>query len=104
MFWCDREMTIFWEQRAMDNLDPRYNISLIAGDGGAMMGRKHSDESKRKIGAANAGKDTSKAVQASVKARTGRPLSDEHKAKISVIHQGRDMSKQTAASLKARGY
>jgi len=94
-------MTIFWEQEALDNLDPEYNIALVASN--PMQGRHHSEETKAKIGAANAGNDISKAVQASVKARKGKALSEEHKSKIAAALKGRDMSKQTEASLRARG-
>jgi len=89
LFICECYQVRYWEQKALNSLDHDYNISICADDGGGMKGRHHSEESKRRIGDANRGQDTSKAVEASVAARTGKPLSDEHRAKIKNALKGR---------------
>lgn len=89
LFICERDQVRYWEQIALDNLRNEYNIALYAEDGGGMEGRRHSEESKRLIGKANKGADTSKAVEASVAVRRGKSLSKEHKAKLSKALKGR---------------
>lgn len=62
--YCPVEYLLKLEQWFLDNLKPQYNICKTAGN---TLGRKHTEESKRKISIAG----------------KGRPVSEENKKKLS---------------------
>lgn len=66
---------ILYEQRFLDYLKPSYNMNPTAG---SPLGRKLSEETKRKIGLSNKGN----------KAGLGHPVSQETRLKISQAHKG----------------
>jgi group I intron endonuclease len=81
-----RELTLV-EQYYLDWMEPEYNICRTVGS--AMLGRHHTEETKRKISAAHIGK----------------PLSEEHRAKLSASHMGQmppNKGKHYSAELRAK--
>lgn len=79
LFYCDPEMCITLEQRAMDILGPEYNIEPIAG---SSLGVTRTKEYRAKKSAAMMGK----------KNALGHKCSDEAKAKISAANKGNKYS------------
>ena len=77
-----------------------------AGTVASATGRAKSDVERARLSAALKGRDTSKAVLASVKARTGKPLSAEHRNKISGKLKGRvrplEECRKASESLRGR--
>jgi group I intron endonuclease len=77
------------EQEYLDKLKPYFNICKIAGN---TLGRVHSDETKRKISRAKAGKKmpakTMEARRNLSIALTGRIFSEEHKNKLRIVNKG----------------
>ena len=68
---CRRQDLIFFEQRAIDALKPRYNMCPRAGNNA---GRKFSDAAKAKMRQAKLGKKYSEAHRAAISAATkGKP-------------------------------
>lgn len=84
---CSKTNLLFYEQRALDALNPDYNICLVAGNS---LGLKRSKEARARIGAAARGRPTS-ALQKRRTSEThkGKPKSAEHRAKISAALAGR---------------
>jgi group I intron endonuclease len=91
------------EQRWLDNENPEYNMTLIAGFN-SHLGRKRSDETKRKISEALTGikrsDETKKRISDSQKGvpkdgtnmnkdKINVPLSESHKNKISLANTGK---------------
>jgi len=92
------------EQFYIDILEPKYNIETIAGS--PMLGRSHSEETKRKMSDAQSGdkhwaygktgelcpnygkRRTEEQRQRISKSLTGRHLSEEHKQKVSNALKG----------------
>ena len=74
---------LFIEQIYLDNNVGGYNIRKNAK---SLLGMKHSEETKRKIGKAN----------------TGRKLSDEHKQKLSIAHLGKKMAEEVRLRMIGR--
>ena len=116
---CSRDDLLFFEQRAINILKPRYNIAQVAGN---TLGVKYTVESRAKIGNALRGKkhppksaetrlNLSKAlmghaISAETKAKIaasllGRVLSNEHRKKISVGGKGKTRSLETRARMSA---
>ena len=91
---CRREDLIFFEQRSIDILKPRYNACPTAG---SQLGRNHSDESKAKISASKKGQGTGirrdpeivEKTAAKLRGRKNGPHSQEHRAKQSVSLKGK---------------
>lgn len=85
--YCEIEKLLEREQYWIDkykafNDKLGYNLSQVAGS--PMAGLKHTEETKKKIGAASKGKKLSEAHILRIKeANTGRIFSDEHKKKMS---------------------
>ncbi len=89
------------------------NIAIGGKVGNGMLGRKHSEETKKKLSDFNKGKklseETKKKISESMKdikrseetkkkmseAKKGRKLSEEHKRKLSESHKGKKFSKET---------
>jgi group I intron endonuclease len=79
---CAKEDLIYFEQRAIDVLKPRYNVSPTAG---SPLGVRHSPEVRAKISAHF----------------KGRPKSPEHKAKISKSRIGFNYPPEFGAKISA---
>ncbi len=74
---CDRAHLLFYEQRAIDILQPRYNVCRTAG---SPKGRRHTPESLAKIRAAM----TTPAMRANLSAKTKANRTPEHIANIAL--------------------
>jgi group I intron endonuclease len=89
---CD---LLFYEQRAINSYMARcsiYNLNLVAG---SAIGRKHTDETKRKIGLGRTGKKHSEETIALYKkTRKGVRPSDEARKKMSEFQKTRIRSKE----------
>jgi group I intron endonuclease len=91
---CRREDLIFFEQRAIDVLKPKYNGCFTAG---SQLGRKHSEETKAKISANRKGKGLHPPEwrRAASERLKGHPrwgpavLSEETRKKISAAFKGK---------------
>jgi len=78
---CKEDMLIFYEQRAIDKLKPKYNMKIKAGNSA---GWKHTAETKAKMSAQRTGvKQSAERVANRVAKVTGRKHTEEAKAKIS---------------------
>lgn len=74
---CDVEHLIFYEQRAINAINPRYNLNKIAG---SMLGHKHSLKSRKKMSASRP-KDFSPMTGKSHTAESRRKISESKKGK-----------------------
>lgn len=54
LFECRVEDLLYFEQRVIDAMKPRYNVGPVAGR--SFLGLRHSDETRKKCGAANIGR------------------------------------------------
>ncbi len=122
---CNTDALLESEQRYIDTLCPKYNMSLTAG---SPLGFKHSPEARQNMSMAHIGKkygpqtpehraklsasqpehlewlgrkhtDESRAKMSI--AQAGRKLSPEHCAKISAIKSGKKLSAETRAKMSA---
>jgi group I intron endonuclease len=83
----DKWELVLIEQYYLDWMEPEYNICRTVGS--AMLGRHHTEDTKRRISAAHAGKT----------------LSAEHRAKLSASHMGQsppNKGKRYSEELRAR--
>lgn len=80
---CRPEDLIFFEQRAIDTLKPRYNMAPNAGSN---FGKKFSDAAKEKMRFA----------------KLGRKYSAEHRAAISAGNKGKSKAKPVSAETRAK--
>lgn len=85
---CDRDNTLFYEQKFLNKLQPEYNIALDAT--APMKGRRQSEEAKRKMSKALSGennpmfgKHRSEETKRKISAASGYSLSEETKQKMS---------------------
>jgi len=77
---CSRSDLLFFEQRAIDALKPRYNICPVAG---TTTGGRWTDERRERARARMTGtKHSPESIAKMVAARTGRPCSEAAKEKI----------------------
>jgi group I intron endonuclease len=116
---CDPQDLVFYEQKFIDEMSPKYNAALdvVA----PMQGRKHSEETKAKIGDAHRGmirpigtgakianilfgRKASDEARANISAglmgnqyTKGHKASEETKAKMREAHKGQDTSKAREA-------
>lgn len=105
---CDKAMLLFYEQRALDTLKPRYNLCATAG---SRLGQKNSAEHNEKVRRANSGKKPSAETLAKLKARKHTPEfiaarraqrhSPEAIAKISAAMKGVKKSPETLDRMRA---
>lgn len=109
---CDKNMLLFYEQRAIDILKPVYNICPTAGN---REGTKHTKETLDKL----KGHPVSQITREKIRAKramqifseetkeklrryaTGRVFSDERRMNISRALKGRMISESTRAKLRA---
>lgn len=107
---CSKSDTLYYEQRAIDSYTKRigreflYNLDLIAG---SAIGRKHSEETKRKIGLGRKGKKHSEETLAFYRSsRKGIRPSDEAREKMSIFQRSRvrssEIGRKISAALKGR--
>lgn len=77
---CSKTELLFYEQRAIDILRPRYNICQVAGttDGGRWTEERREKARSRMTGT----KHSSETIAKMVASRTGRPCSEGAKEKI----------------------
>jgi group I intron endonuclease len=61
VLYCDPHNTLYYEQKLLDALKPKYNCAVIAGH--PTMGRKHSEETKALIGSYHKNKVVDKATR-----------------------------------------
>jgi group I intron endonuclease len=97
LFYCDPSDVLMYEQRAIDILEPEYNIVRSAG---SPLGFRHTDEAKAKIAAASRAQseETREKRRASLRAAG---FTDERRAKISAGLKGRLISDETRANMSA---
>lgn len=124
---CDRALVIEYEQIAMDALEPRYNVAPVAGNtlgykhtpetkalfasrrkGSGNTGKRHSEETRKRISAAKTGakvpslvgrpvlEETRAKLRAKATGRKYGPMSAEHKAKIGATNKARHLAKAAA--------
>lgn len=106
LFYCDPEMCIVFEQRAMDTLDPEYNIAPVAG---SCLGVTHTAESRKNMSLAHMGYVVSEATKAKMSAAhkgkptwiKGKKASPKTKAKISAALMGHEVSAEARANMSA---
>jgi group I intron endonuclease len=86
---CRREDLIFFEQRAIDALKPRYNMRALAGSN---LGAKFSDEAKAKMRAAKLGKKQNpvhvEARAALLRGVKRGPITETHRENLRRAHLG----------------
>lgn len=93
ILFCDKKSLIFFEQLVIDVLIERlgrkniYNISLTAG---SSLGRRHSEKTRRKIGAKSKGR------------WTGRHHTEETKKKISLGNLGKTKGRKHTAEAREK--
>lgn len=96
---CRKEDLLMFEQRAIDILDPQYNLCRIAG---SPQGVKRSKETLAKISAASKGRVHSDESRAKMsESWVGRIFTEEHRAKISKARMGHSVSAETRAKISA---
>lgn len=84
LIYCDRENVLFYEQRAIDVLCPKYNVCKIVG---SCLGVKRSEETRKRIAAASTGRvlgdESRQRISLKLKGRIGKPHSDQSKELLS---------------------
>lgn len=99
LLYCDPENCLIYEQLALDHLQPEYNICLIAGNS---LGRKLSQETKRKLSEAHRGKHLSEETRRKMsKSKRGKRLSDETKQRISNSKRNKPCIEETKRKISA---
>lgn len=101
---CSPEMVLFYEQRAIDFYDPKYNMLRVAG---SSVGWKHTDETRKLMSLRRTGakqtseriaarvakvkgkKRSAEAIEASASARRGLPMPEHVKEKLRVANTGK---------------
>lgn len=97
LFLCSRENLIFYEQRAIDVINPWFNENKRAG---SMLGHKHSEETRKKLRESHLGnKPTDEARKNHIQAMKKYASSDEVKKRLSLATKGR---KQSAEEIERR--
>lgn len=87
------------EQKYIDTLHPELNLCLIAG---SPLGRKHSEETRQRIGIASRGRKHSAETKAKMSAATSaRPLSKDSRAKQAASIMGHPVSAEARAKISA---
>lgn len=76
-----------------------WNVAIGGGLPPSCLGRKHSEETKRKISESN---KTIKAKNPRPSPMKGRSLSEAQKKHISSVHKGKTLSKEHIASMKEK--
>lgn len=86
---CNKENLLFYEQRAIDAINPEYNIERVAG---SSLGRTHSDKTKEML--------REIALSRTVQPCIGRVVSEDTKRKIGNANRGRQRSEDTLLKLR----
>lgn len=80
LLFCAPKDLLFYEQRAIDVLNPEYNVCRVAGNS---LGVKRSQEARKKMSAAGTGRKRSpETAEKMRRILTGRKLSEASKEKI----------------------
>jgi group I intron endonuclease len=106
LFNCSKEELIHYEQLYFGEFKPEYNICKVAG---SPLGRKHSEQSKKKMSLILIGHTRNKGIAHSEEhnakisaANKGKVVSKETKFKISIANKGKKRSEETIAKLRER--
>lgn len=83
LFLCSNENLIFYEQRAIDYISPKYNLCKVAG---SSYGLKRSVETLKRM---------SIAASRSLTGKKRAPFTDEHKHNLSLAKLGKKLSFST---------
>lgn len=106
---CNREMAIFYEQRAIDVLRPEFKCSPTAG---SQLGYRHRAETVQKMKAAAVGRPSSfkgfrhstesrRAIAENRKGKPSGPFTETRRRKISEALKGRPVSPERRAMIAA---
>lgn len=106
---CAKADLLWFEQRAIDNLKPAYNICKVAG---SVLGYRHTPEAKAAAAKRATGnthrrgrkepEEVCKRISAGRKGKgVGRVLSEETKAKIAAAHRGRTIPEDRRTRISA---
>lgn len=96
---CGVEDLVLFEQRALDVVQPAYNVCKIAG---RTTGYKHTLETKAKFHLRKKAVRSAESYKAAAaKAAKTMKQTPEHKAAISAAHKGKPVSEETRAKLRA---
>lgn len=99
LFFCDVDTILFYEQQALDILNPTFNILRVAGN---CTGRTVSPETRLKISIGNSGKIRSPEQMALLRAcNVGKSVSFETRSKISSALKGRKFTPEHRAKISA---
>ncbi len=99
LLFCSKNDLLFYEQRAIDILKPRYNLSPSAGNS---LGVKWTIESKlRKSEQVTGTRHTDETKKKMSEAHLGHPVSDETKVKLAA-QRGWKHSEKTKAKMRGR--
>lgn len=86
MIVCPKEMLTFYEQRAIDIMNPEYNVARVAG---RTTGYKHTEETKAKFHLRRKAVITDEVRRKISAANVGKKISDEQKITIAKTLSGR---------------
>jgi group I intron endonuclease len=99
---CSKDDLLIVEQSYLDkHFGKEKNLNMCANASSPMLGRKHSDEARKKITAYNITRVHSPETRAKMRAsaKRGVPLSPEHRAKISATKK--NITQETRANMSA---
>lgn len=104
LLYCDRELTLVYEQACLDKLKPAYNVARCAE--ASARGMKRSDETRKKISFTQKGRTVSKeSIQRRTETRAGYSHTEETKSKISnsifVWHETEQGKRATRAAVES---
>jgi len=118
LLYCDRDMTLFYEQACLNGMRTDYNITfnayapnlgrvwsaeVKAKMSKASQGKRHSEESRRKISAGNKGrKKSEEEIRKHAEAVRGIIPSEESRRKMSKAHKGVEFSEEHKAKIGAK--
>ena len=103
LLYCNPDMTLFYEQRCIDNMRPEYNLASDAM--ASARGLRKSDEHKRKLSESNRGKHlewvgrqhteiTKQRMSESAKGKVRGPMTEDWKRKLSESLAGRSLTEE----------
>lgn len=96
---CSPEDTVFYEQKAIDGLNPQMNVCKVAGK---TLGYRHTDETKAKFHLRRKATITEEGRLKRSIASKGRKVSDETREKIRQVRLGTKRSAETCRKISER--